>query len=470
MDPATATGQVRVAVVGDGAVADLALPTKLAIRELIPRIRASLITGRDDGEIPADFEGTKIRPYSLKPLGGAPFSLDATLETLGINDGEQLMLCMLPPGPAAPPVVEDIADAAAIHSAQQSRVFDPAMLGPAAQTAVLAVAALISGLAVYGGHRGYTAWAVSALAGVTVIFIVATLLLHRHGLADSAGRMGAAAMVPLALALGAALPGEAAAPRVFLAAAGLVTWALLLSVITNSWVAAHTAVIVVSGTAALAAAARILWHLPYLTLGCGVLTVSLLLATRAPSAAAVWARFPLPNVPAPGEPVPPPLSLAELEDLRRRSALTQAFQAGFIAASVILAVVGSVLVVWLPAAPSLLCWWLVVATSVVTVLRMRLFDAAIPSLWFVASPLLTVAALTLSFTATGHLTAAVWGAAGLVGLTLMLVAVAVIKPSALSIPRRSYLDLLENALLYTIPPVMLWLVGLVSLIRNRGPL
>jgi type VII secretion integral membrane protein EccD len=470
MDPAAATGQVRVAIVGDGAAADLALPTKLALRELIPRIRATLATGRDDDEIPADRNGAAIRPYSLKPIGGTPFSLDATLETLGVDDGNQLMLCMLPPGPAAPPVVEDIADAAAIHSAQQFKVFEHTMLGPAAQAAVLAAAALISGLAVYGWHRGYTVWATSALAGVTVVFITAAMLARRQGLAEASGRMGAATTILLALALLAALPGDSAAPRVFLAAAGVVAWSLLLSVVTNSWVAAHTAVIAVGGAVVLASAARILWHLPYLALGCGVLAVSLLLATRAPTAAAIWARFPLPNVPAPGEPVPPPLSLTELEDLPRRAALTQAFQAGFIAASVILAVVGSVLVVWLPAEPSLLCWWLVVVTAIVTVLRMRLFDAAAPSLWFIASPLLTAAAVALSFTATGHLIAAVWAVGALIGLTVVLVAAAAIRPKALSIPHRGYLDLLENALLYTIPPVMLWLVGLVSLIRNRGAL
>ena len=50
MDPAAATGQVRVAVIGDGRAADLALPTTLAIRELIPRIRATLASGRDDDE------------------------------------------------------------------------------------------------------------------------------------------------------------------------------------------------------------------------------------------------------------------------------------------------------------------------------------------------------------------------------------------------------------------------------------
>ena len=42
MDPAIATSQVRVAIIGDDAAADLALPTKVTVRELIPRIRAIL--------------------------------------------------------------------------------------------------------------------------------------------------------------------------------------------------------------------------------------------------------------------------------------------------------------------------------------------------------------------------------------------------------------------------------------------
>lgn len=470
MDPAAATGQVRVAVIGDSAVADLALPTTLAIRELIPRIRATLASGRDDDALPLPNEEDALRPYSLAPLGGTPFSLDATLETLGVDDGEQLMLCKVPPGPAAPPVVEDIADAAAIHSASQFKPFKHEMLRVTAQAAVLAVGALICGLAVYGWYLGYDVWAASALGAVTVVFIAATVLLRRRGLVEAAGRMGVATTIPLALALAAALPGDGAAHRVFLAAAGLVAWSLLLSVITNNWVAAHTAIIAVGATVAVAAAVRIVWHLPYLTLGCGLLAVSLLSARNAPTAAAAWARFPLPNVPAPGEPTPAPPSLAELEDLPRKTAISHAYQTGLVAASVVLSVIGSVLVVWLPAAPSLLAWWLVVATATVTVLRMRIWDSAVPSLWFVASPLITTAALTVSFTATGHLFAGLAAAGALLGLTLVLIGAAAIKPRELSIPRRRYLDLFENALLLTIFPAMLWLVGLVSLIRNRGAL
>ena len=163
MDPAAATGQVRVAIIGDGAAADIALPTTLAIRELIPRIRATLASGRDDDELNPEDVSDGVRPYSLAPLGGTPFSLDATLETLAVNDGEQLVLRKLPPGPAAPPVVEDIADASAIHSARLFKPFTHELLPAVAQVVVLVLGALVCGLALDGWRRGYQWWAAGAL-------------------------------------------------------------------------------------------------------------------------------------------------------------------------------------------------------------------------------------------------------------------------------------------------------------------
>ncbi len=471
MDPAIATSQVRVAVIGDQSAADLALPVKAPIRVLIPRIRTILAGGRDDDETPVQFQSDGLRPYTLKLMAGVPFSLDATLETLGIPEGEALMLCQLPPGPPAPPVIEDIADAAAIHAAGQTKIFNPAtMLAPTAVAAGLGVGAVISALALYGWLRGHTLWAQIAAAALALVFITATAVLERSGRGSAAGVLGLATVVPLGLALGLALPGHGVAPRLVLAGAGVAAWSMMLLVITNRWVAAHTAIAALCAAVALAATTRALWHLPFVTLGCGLLAISLLLAIQAPIVAPVLARFPFFYVPAPGEALVKPLSLAQIEALPRRAAAAQSFQAGLICASVILTAIGSVLVLWLPESPSLLCWWLVVAVGLITVLRMRLFDAATPSLWFLASPLLTAASLTAFFAGTGHLVAAAWAAAGVAGLAIPLVALAMIKPGELSIPRRGYLDIGENVLLWTIIPTMLWLIGLVSLIRNRGTL
>jgi type VII secretion integral membrane protein EccD len=438
---------------------------------LIPRIRATLASARDDDELVDDnSNGNGLRPYSLAPLGGTPFSLDATLETLAIDDGEQLILCKLPPGPAAAPVVEDIADASAIHSANQFKPFEHTMLSGLAQVVVWVLGTLVCGLAIFGWHRGYNQWAAVALAVPALVFAVATYLLHRRAHESAAGRMGIATAVPLALAGAASLPGDGAAPRVFLAAALLVAWTLLLLVVTNNWVALHTATVAVSATVAVAAAARTLLHFPYLTLGCGLLAVSLLLASNAPTVSAVWARFPLPTVPAPGEPTPPPSTLAEIEDLPRKTATSNSYQSGLIAAAVILSVAGSALVLWLPAAPGWLAWWLVLTVMTVTVLRMRIWDSAIPALWFLATPFLVAATLSVSFTATNHVVAGLFSAAALAVLTVLLLVASALKPRELTIPQRRWLDLFENTLLITIVPVMLWLVGLISLIRNRGAL
>lgn len=471
MDPAVATGQVRVKVVGETAAADIALPTTLPIRELIPRIRHTLASGHDDDELPLDAANTiELRPYSLAAPGATPFSLDATLEALAIDDGELLLLRQLPPGPTAPPVVEDIADASAIHSASQFKPFTHTLLPNVAQVVVLGLGALVIGLALTAWHGHNRGWAATALGVLTLVFITATVLLARRNHTTTAARMGLATTVPLASALAASLPGDGAAPRVFLAAAALVAWSLLLLTLTSTWVSIYTTIITVAAAVAIAAAARMLAHLPYLTLGCGLIAISLLVALNAPTFSAIWARYPLPNVPAPDELTPAPLGLAEIEDLPRKAATCNAYQSGLIAASVLLAVTGAVLVLWIPAAPSLLAWWLVIATSAVTVLRMRIWDSAVPALWFLATPFLTTAALTVAFTLTGHLMAAIYASTAMAGLTVLLLLASVVKPRELTIPQRRYLDFFENTLLVTIPPAMLVLTGLVGLIRNRGSL
>lgn len=472
MDPAVATGQVRVKVVGDSTAADIALPTSLTIRDLIPRIRATLDSGRDDDELPAptDSDDDALQPYSLAAPGATPFSLNATLDALSIEDGELLLLRRLPPGPTAPPIVEDIADASAIHSASQFKPFTHSLLPNVTLVAVFGVGALVIGLSLAAWHADVRGWAAIALGTLTAAYVAATAVLTRRGHARAAAHLGLATTLPLALALAAALPGDGAAPRVFLAAAGVIAWSLLLLTLTNAWVSTYTALIVVSGAVAIAAAVRILAHLPYLSLGCGLIAISLVVALNAPTAAAVWARYPLPNIPAPDEITPPALDLKEIEDLPRKAANANAYQSGLIAASVVLAVIGSVLTLWIPDAPSLLAWWLVIATIAVTVLRMRIWDSAVPALWFLSAPFLTAASLSVTFAVKGHQMAAIYAAAALAGLTAVILLASLLKPRALTIPQRRYLDFFESTLLATIPPAVLVLVGIVSLIRNRGTL
>lgn len=486
MDPVTVTGLIRVYIVGDDAAADLALPARLPIRQLIPQIRAELDSGQTDDEDaelattdtePAD--GRPIRPYSLGPIVGTPFSPDATLESLGVVEGNSLRLRMLPPGPSAPPVVEDIADAAAIHSAAQFSKFQRRMLATAAQVTFIAVGVFIAGLAAYDWHREQLWWPVAILAAVALVFATATAISTRQGKTAIAGRLGVLTSLPLGLAsataISAAWPDSGATPAVFLATSLVLAWSVLIVVTTSQWVAVHTTIIVVSAIVLLAAALRGLIHLPYVALGSGVIALSLYVAHRAPIAAAISARYPLPNVPAPGERTPERPSRSALEALPRKVAVSHAYQNGYVAASVILAAVGSVLVLWLPDQPAtisfidtLAAWWLVTVTAIVNLLKARIWDSATAALWFVAAPLVTTVALAVSFTATGYRGAGMGAAGVLIALTILLIAAATIGGKDGTIPQRRYLDLLENFLLFTILPAVLWLTGIVSMLRNWG--
>ena len=115
---------VRVAVLAAGGpddpaggrVTDMALPTELPLREILPAVRRMAVA--TDGD---DTEVNPLAPLSLAPIGGAPFSLDATLNTVGVVDGDLLALQPVPAGPPAPRIVEDIGDAAVIFSAARER-------------------------------------------------------------------------------------------------------------------------------------------------------------------------------------------------------------------------------------------------------------------------------------------------------------------------------------------------------------
>lgn len=107
----TAMPIVRVAVLAGSRLTEIALPAGLALREIIPAVQR-IAAPSDDSD-----DASAAELLSLAPIGGAPFSLDATLSTVGVVDGDLLVLQPVPAGPPAARIVEDIADAAMIFSA-----------------------------------------------------------------------------------------------------------------------------------------------------------------------------------------------------------------------------------------------------------------------------------------------------------------------------------------------------------------
>ncbi|MGH3634036.1 type VII secretion integral membrane protein EccD [Mycobacterium sp.] len=470
---------VRVAILADSRLTEMALPAGLPLREILPAVQRLVVpVARDDGadtaaenDGTADTTATPVR-LSLAPIGGAPFSLDACLDTVGVVDGDLLALQPVPAGPAAPGIVEDIADAAVIFSASRLKQWGVAHIQRGAVAAVIGLVFAATGLAVT--YRVVT----GAPTGLIAVGVIAALT-ALAGLAARSAPVGLAfsiaALVPIAAALTLAVPGGNRAAQLMLGAAGVTAWSLLGIILARGErdraVGFFTGATVVGAGVLAAAAAKSLWQLPMLTLGCVLIVAALVFTVAAPQLSALWARFPLPVIPAPGDPTPSGPSLRMLEDLPRRVRISDAHQAGFIAAAVLLSVLGSVAIALRPETLSAWGWYVVGAIAGASVLRARVWDSTACKAWLLAQPYLVVGVLLVLYTATERYVAALSAMPVLAVLALAWVVAAlnppIVDPDSYSLPLRRLLGFAASGLDASLIPVMAYLVGLFAWVLNR---
>lgn len=463
---------VRIAVLADSRLTEIAVPAELPLREILPAVQRLVAPDAGDDAEPGDGATARL---SLAPVGGAPFSLDASLDTVGVVDGDLLALRPVPVGPAAPGIVEDIADAAVIFSASRRKPWGAQHIQRAALAAGVGLILAVTGLAT--AHRALTGepaglFAVAAVALVTVVAALAT----RTRSVDAGLTLAVAALVPVAAAGILAVPGVFSPAHLVLGAAAVSAWSLICLILPPAGrgergIAFFTAA-VVAGVGVLAAAAvKTFWELPPLSLGCGLITASLLLTVAAPQVSALWARLPLPVIPAPGDPTPSALPQSVLEDLPRRVRVTDAHQTGFIAGAVLLAVLGSVAIAVEPEGLSGWAWYVVAGIAVASVLRARVWDSAWCKAWMLAQPHLTAIVLLVCYAATGRYAAAFGAVLVLAALVAVWAVVAlsptVASPDSYSLPVRRLVGFLASGVDATLIPVMAYLVGIFAWVLSR---
>jgi type VII secretion integral membrane protein EccD len=456
---------VRVAVLAasddGGRLTEMALPAELPLREILPAVQRLVSPLEETSDAP--------EPLSLAPIGGAPFSLDATLDTVGVVDGDLLALQPVPAGPPAPRIVEDIADAAVIFSAAREKPWGSDHIRRAAGVAVIALILVATALAIVrrvatGEVLGL--YMVSGLAAATVLGALVT----RIRFPQLSTALAVTALVPVAAAFTLAVPGDSATPKVLLAAAGVTAWSIISITLGERAIAVFTAAAVTGFGVLLAAAADALWQLSAAGLGCGLILFALLVTVQAAQLSAAFARFPLPVIPAPGDPTPSAQPLRVLEDLPRRVRISDSHQTGFIAGGVLLAVLGSLSLVG-PAGASPWVWYVVVAAAVGATLRARVWDSAPCKTWLLSHSYLLTVALLVTFAATDRYDAAWWALAALAALVLVWIVVALTpgigEPETYSLPMRRLLGFVAAAIDASLIPVMAYLVGLFAWVLNR---
>ncbi len=456
---------VRVAVLATaddgGRLTEIALPAELPLREILPAVQR-LVS-------PVDETVDAPEPLSLAPIGGAPFSLDATLDTVGVVDGDLLALQPVPVGPPAPRIVEDIADAAVIFSAAREKPWGIDHIRRATGMAVIALILIATAFAVV--HRVATdevlgLYTVSGLAAATIL----GALLSRVRFPQLATALAVTALVPVAAAFALAVPGDTAAPKVLLAAAGVMAWSIISITIGERAIVVFTGTAVTGFGMLLAAAVDAIWELPITSLGCGLILVALLVTVQAAQLSAAFARFPLPVIPAPGDPTPSAQPLRVLEDLPRRVRISDSHQTGFIAGGVLLAAAGSLALVG-PSGPSPWAWYVVAAAAVGATLRARVWDSASCKAWLLGHSYLVTVVLLVRFAVTGRYDAAWWALIVLAALVSVWVIVAlnprIAAPESYSLPIRRLVGFAASAVDASLIPVMAYLVGLFALVLNR---
>ncbi|WP_197377196.1 type VII secretion integral membrane protein EccD [Mycolicibacterium baixiangningiae] len=462
---------VRVAVLagGDdgGRLTEMALPADLPLREILPAVQR-MARPHDDGE-DGDDSGAQPARLSLAPIGGAPFSLDATLDTVGVVDGDLLALQPVPAGPSAPRIVEDIADAAVIFSAAQEKRWGPSHIRRAAVLAVLGLVLAATGLS--AAHRIVTGDALGLFV-VCAVAIAAVLaaLLSRAAAPALASALAIVALPPVAAAFALAVPGDFGAAQILLAAAGVTAWSVISLTTGDRAVALFTTAAATGFGVLLTAAVASVWALSETVLGCVLILIGLLVTVQAAQLSAMWARFPLPVIPAPGDPTPSAQPLRVLEDLPRRVQMSQSHQTGFLAAGVLLSVTGSVVLVGQQDV-SRWAWYVVVAAAAGAVLRARVWDSAPCKAWLLAHPLLLTVALLVMFAATERFDAAWWSLAAAAVLAVVWIVVAlnpsIASPETYSLPMRRLVGFAAAGVDASLIPVMAFLVGLFSWVLNR---
>jgi len=287
--------------------------------------------------------------------------------------------------------------------------------------------------------------------------------------------LSGAALVPVGAALALAVPGSFGAAQVTLAAAGVTAWSLINLILprreSHGAIGFFTATTVLGASVLLAAGASSLWQLPLVSLGSGLLVVALLVTVEAPQLSALWARFPLPVIPAPGDPTPSAPSSRVLADLPRRVRISDEHQTGFIAGAVLLSVIGSLAIASLPQTLSAWGWYVVAAFAAATALRARVWDSAAAKAWLLAQPVLVAVVLTVLYTATAHYVAALVVLAVLAVLVTALVVVAlspaIASPDTYSLPLRRLVGFFASGIDASLIPVIAYLVGLFAWVLNR---
>ena len=449
----------RVTVVAPRTRIDLALPSDIAVANLLPMLLEMAGESSPDG-------GSKHGGWCLAKLGGDAVDPDRSLSSLGVVDGDLLQIRRRndnPPPPLFDDVVEAIAEATPV-SYRPWTEHTARMLGLIA--AGLALLASAAGLLRAGALVSVTTGAglgIGAVAAVTaIIAVIAGVVTGRLYGETSAGVVIAAGSLPLGFVSGLYLvPGGMHAENFLLAC----TLTLVLAVASIALLGAGVTPFVASATAAavglLAFLSASLVHRPAAGIAAGTAAVALGGLSALPRLTIHLSRLPMPQVPGNATDLEKDPGFPDCGQIERRVAVAHEYLTGMIAGCGAAAAIGAVVA----ATGGGVGIVLGAVVAAVLLLRARSYANGNQAIALLVSGMVTVAGLMTGLLATARQPGVLLaGFAALLVLAILALVCGVVVPKRRFSPvlRRS-VDVGEAVLIASVLPLAL---GVLDLYRT----
>jgi type VII secretion integral membrane protein EccD len=231
--------------------------------------------------------------YELHKANGVRLDVARTLDELGVEDGDTLVLVPSVDGDSFEPQYESLSTGLARIG---KKLFDPVTADTAAHTAVV-ISAMVLAATLGLALRNRTATdslvpsIVTGVAGLLVVAAAAATWRWRPHRTDMLSGFAWLAVPLLAVGLGVAAPGDLGAPHLFITALAAVVLVCGAVVVTGRLVSVAAAVVTVCALGGAVAAIRMWQPMPAQRLGMCTLIILLLLLTFAPTIALWTARI-----------------------------------------------------------------------------------------------------------------------------------------------------------------------------------
>ncbi|WP_353961377.1 type VII secretion integral membrane protein EccD [Antrihabitans cavernicola] len=453
---------------------DLAVPLDVPVALLIPGIVDMITSHGRTNEFDDDVEHFEPKQWVLARVGQPPLSSTLSLGEHGVKDGELLMLESAS-ATAPAPLFDDIMYNVASADADTYRRWTPA----SARTlgSILAAVATVTGcfsLLWSGAGSDDLIGGICALF-VTLLLLIAGTVASRVYYDQRSALVLCGCALPTAFSAGLLfVQGDLSWAHTLLATVTVGATAVLALRISGVGLTLFTGVAAVAFFVAPAAFVGLLTEHPLRAIGAVLAGVALAALVFAPRIAMLFAKLPLPAVPAPGTSIDPldddpsdHRAMPTFAELSAKSERARKYLTGLIAATVAVTVGGALTaaetassggIYWPGTAFAIVC-------AVVLMFRGRTYSSAEQAITLIAGGAVVLVALLIGAAIATDAPLIVFGAALVLAVAALVLGV--LAPNrSFSPPMRRAVELLEYACIAAVVPLVCWVADLYGLMRG----